>query len=239
MNLLIGVAFLAAFISVGVTRARPSDQGFGLVGDLQAEDRAFRFSRRQTPNGPPPAPSLPPECQTICDPVNSAIETCTPTSCCTSTFETAFFGCFICIGGTTTTSNYTMIQGILDDLVRTCANNGIQIPTLTFPGQDPNRPLSGAGNSSTATGPTTPNTRSPSAGVGSTTTSASLIITTDLGPPQQTTITSLPTTTGPNAPTDTAFTPPNNSGWRMMTGQRWAGMTILTVGSLLGGFLIF
>jgi len=96
------------------------------------------FQRRQTP---------PPQCATICNPVTNAItsistSSCSPSVCCTDSFETSFFNCFTCVYAAANLTDFTEIQSTLDELYNTCAINGTKIPELTFPGQNPNRPLS-------------------------------------------------------------------------------------------------
>ncbi|KAF8211628.1 hypothetical protein K438DRAFT_1807624 [Mycena galopus ATCC 62051] len=98
------------------------------------------LSRRQS--GIPP---VPPQCATICDPVNTILETntCTPSECCTTSFETNYFSCITCVLGAAnaTNSSYTLAQGSLDTIVVDCAAEGITLPELTLPGQNPNRTL--------------------------------------------------------------------------------------------------
>jgi len=98
------------------------------------------FQRRQGS-----APPTPPQCVTICNPVNSVINSpqqCSPSECCTSTFEKSYYNCFVCAEAAANDTDYTEAQMVLNDLYDTCASAGIMIPVLTFPGQDANQTLS-------------------------------------------------------------------------------------------------
>jgi len=98
------------------------------------------FQRRQGS-----APSTPPQCVTICNPVNNVIDSpqgCSPSACCTSSFENSYYNCFLCAEAAANDTDFTEAQMVLDDLYNSCASAGIMIPVLTFPGQNANQPLS-------------------------------------------------------------------------------------------------
>ncbi|KAF9005185.1 hypothetical protein BDQ17DRAFT_1541167 [Cyathus striatus] len=103
-------------------------------------------------------PNVPAVCKSTCDPITTIIASndCTPSTCCTSQFETGYFDCFQCVGQTFNVTDYTDAQQILDDLVVECTQLGLVIPKLTFPGQDPNRPLTSISISGSATGSDNP-----------------------------------------------------------------------------------
>jgi hypothetical protein len=87
---------------------------------------------------------------------------CTFSQCCLASFESGFYNCDICVG--TNDTDYSTAQATLDSkylpfyveeklrrslyafiaLYDDCAGLGIQLPVLTFPGQNPNRTLSSA-----------------------------------------------------------------------------------------------
>ena len=136
------------------------------------------FQHRQTTS----TPQVPPQCASICDPVNAILASpsgvsyarwyhlysdnlmrkhqCTLSQCCLASFENGFYSCDICVG--TNDTDYSTAQATLDSkylpfyveeklrrslyafiaLYDDCAGLGIQLPVLTFPGQNPNRTLS-------------------------------------------------------------------------------------------------
>ncbi|EDR05008.1 uncharacterized protein LACBIDRAFT_294917 [Laccaria bicolor S238N-H82] len=81
-------------------------------------------------------PSVPSQCESVCDPVNTVLESgCTPSQCyCTTSFESGIYDCFVCVGTATNTTDYTQEQQELDTIVQLCAANGVTLPELTFPG---------------------------------------------------------------------------------------------------------
>ncbi|KAF9033089.1 hypothetical protein BDZ89DRAFT_1158386 [Hymenopellis radicata] len=94
---------------------------------------------------------VPPECQASCavaDPLTDG--TCTLDVCCTSDFANSYVECIECVGNKVGATDYTNFQGILDSLKVQCDAENLPIPKLTFPGQDPDRPLSSIVLSSTA-----------------------------------------------------------------------------------------
>ncbi|CAA7259569.1 unnamed protein product [Cyclocybe aegerita] len=97
---------------------------------------------RQTGN---PLPNVPPQCTATCNPVNTVLAAGCPISqCCQASFATGYYNCFLCVEGALGINDFTVAQGIVDNLVTTCASRGFAIPKLTFPGQNPDRPLSTA-----------------------------------------------------------------------------------------------
>ncbi|KAJ7667554.1 hypothetical protein DFH06DRAFT_221198 [Mycena polygramma] len=95
-------------------------------------------------------PIVPAKCAVTCDPVTDILQsepTCTPAVCCTTLFQSGYFNCFECLGpsGNVTKADYAQPQVFLDDLTLECAAAGIKLPELTFPGQNPNRTLSLSG----------------------------------------------------------------------------------------------
>ncbi|KAJ3930676.1 MAG: hypothetical protein NXY57DRAFT_1010939 [Lentinula lateritia] len=87
-------------------------------------------------------PNIPTQCQSICDPIVSLIDTgCTPQECCTNVFVGNLTDCFECVGNITQTTNYSLPQSDIDGLVEDCASEGLNITDPTLPGQNPNRTL--------------------------------------------------------------------------------------------------
>jgi len=101
--------------------------------------RAPSLQARQTST----IPTIPTQCETTCDPVNTIIASgCTPAQCyCTSSFELGLFSCFVCVGTATNITDYSQEQKELDTLVQQCAANGVTLPELTFPGSSTSTPL--------------------------------------------------------------------------------------------------
>ncbi|KAK0242243.1 hypothetical protein EDD85DRAFT_810557 [Armillaria nabsnona] len=86
---------------------------------------------------------IPSQCQTSCSAASDLVNAdCTPTQCCTSSFENNYVSCIECVGSAANLTDYSQFQTIVDQLVVLCSANGIAIPKITFPGQDPNRQLS-------------------------------------------------------------------------------------------------
>ncbi|KAH7912457.1 hypothetical protein BJ138DRAFT_1004450 [Hygrophoropsis aurantiaca] len=105
------------------------------------------FNKRQ-------ANTVPSQCTTTCDPVNSEVSAgCPITACCSQDFETAYYNCLTCVGTADDATNYTTAQQDLDLLYVTCYDSGYtSLQKYTLPGQNPNRTLSttNAGPSATA-----------------------------------------------------------------------------------------
>ncbi|KAF8814425.1 hypothetical protein BYT27DRAFT_7082269 [Phlegmacium glaucopus] len=99
------------------------------------------FQRRQTTSI---NVQVPPECESTCSPVISFItaNNCPPLQCCSSSFETSYSACIMCLANALNMTDYSTAQSLVDTLYEQCLNNGIQLPVLTYPGQNPNRPLS-------------------------------------------------------------------------------------------------
>ncbi|KAK0490514.1 hypothetical protein IW261DRAFT_17929 [Armillaria novae-zelandiae] len=86
---------------------------------------------------------IPSQCQMPCSAASDLVNAdCTPAQCCTSSFETNYVSCIECVGSAANVTDYSQFQTIVDQLVVSCSANGIAIPKMTFPGQDPNRQLS-------------------------------------------------------------------------------------------------
>ncbi|KAF8716382.1 hypothetical protein AX14_012370, partial [Amanita brunnescens Koide BX004] len=86
------------------------------------------------------------QCESPCSSVDqfvgpNAPDTCTPQACCTADFEQAYLNCFTCIGTAENITDYSQYQSSLDNLTSACLEEGINVPKLTFPGQNPNRSL--------------------------------------------------------------------------------------------------
>ncbi|KAF8164900.1 hypothetical protein B0H34DRAFT_670879 [Crassisporium funariophilum] len=104
---------------------------------------------RQTPNHNN-IPDLPAECRLLCNPVNAILNagSCSPDVCCLAGFEKSYFDCFGCIAEVTNVTDLTYPQQLVDTLVSTCASMGMSIPILTYPGQNPDRPVAHVTSSS-------------------------------------------------------------------------------------------
>ncbi|KAF9449562.1 hypothetical protein P691DRAFT_547705 [Macrolepiota fuliginosa MF-IS2] len=99
-------------------------------------------------------PSVPTQCKADCDPINSQVaQGCSPADCCKATFVTGYFNCLKCVGGALNITDYTPAQAILDQLTEACDAKGLNVPTLTLPGIDPNRPLPSQGTVTPVGGP--------------------------------------------------------------------------------------
>ncbi|KAK0242242.1 hypothetical protein EDD85DRAFT_946385 [Armillaria nabsnona] len=97
--------------------------------------RALHFASRQISG-------IPSQCQTPCSAANALISAnCTQPQCCTSGFENDYVSCENCIGSAENSTDYSLPQRTVDELVVLCSLGGIVIPKVTFPGQDPNRQL--------------------------------------------------------------------------------------------------
>jgi hypothetical protein len=108
--------FLGAELSVSVVQI-----GYGTLGARQVS-----------------IPNAPPECKSICDPVNAVIidsngvsacrylfipssliytiilQACAPTACCTASFETGWFNCVKCVATPDPSVTYSAEQQVLD-----------------------------------------------------------------------------------------------------------------------------
>ncbi|KAJ6510298.1 hypothetical protein C8R47DRAFT_1097490 [Mycena vitilis] len=160
-------------------------------------------------------PIVPAKCAVTCDPVTDILQsepTCTPTVCCTTLFQSGYFNCFECLGpsgNNVTKADYAQPQVFLDDLTLECAAAGMELPELTFPGQNPNRTLSLSGLPTSAFSTLSQSTVSSLPSSLSTPTSPPISQKTVTAAPSDSssaasrtgpsTVTSLPTNTTPNA----------------------------------------
>jgi len=111
----------------------------GVLAGLRVDLRfvgADAFQRRQTTG------QVPPQCESLCNPINALAANCTLSQCCLATFDTGYFNCFVCVGTAANVTDYSVPQSIVDKLYDQCAIAGYQLPVLTFPGQNSTRPLS-------------------------------------------------------------------------------------------------
>ncbi|KAF9458000.1 hypothetical protein BDZ94DRAFT_1325830 [Collybia nuda] len=190
-----------------------------------------------------PLPVVPAQCKTTCDPVNSLIfsNTCPVSQCCTPSFEMAYFNCIICVGGVANLEDYSAPQNILDRILSDCATRGRALPKLTFPGQNPDRPLSTLPFSGSAThitslsrsaaSNTTTRVNPPITPVGSSGSSSSFTQITITSLSVGTDSTPAPTT---SAPAPTGSTISTSAGTRAIkSGQHWASVGLFVVGGLL------
>ncbi|KAG7446064.1 uncharacterized protein BT62DRAFT_1076461 [Guyanagaster necrorhizus] len=98
--------------------------------------RALHFVSRQDSD-------IPPQCQTPCSAAMALVSAnCSPSECCTSSFENNYVACIECVGTAANITDYSQYQTVVDQLVVECSIQGIVIPEVTFPGQNANRPLS-------------------------------------------------------------------------------------------------
>ncbi|KAF8966432.1 hypothetical protein BDZ97DRAFT_1698567 [Flammula alnicola] len=168
----------------------------GLIARINLRAEGSLESRQTGTN-----PAVPPQCETQCDPINSVIAAgCQISTCCQASFEMGYFNCFECVGQAVNLTDYSAIQQTLD------GNSGFSLPKLTFPGQNPNRPLSSVSSApastlaSSVTRPGLPLSTSFLSTLSQTTvTSVSL---TPIAP--QSTVTSVPTDTAPAPSPSTA-----------------------------------
>ncbi|KAJ6516386.1 hypothetical protein C8R45DRAFT_1087461 [Mycena sanguinolenta] len=103
----------------------------------------FGLALHKRQSGIPPVPS---QCASTCDPVNVILQTdtCPPSTCCTTSFQMAYFQCLECVfaAANATTAAYAQGQTVLDNITVSCFADGFPLPELTLPGQNPNRSLS-------------------------------------------------------------------------------------------------
>ncbi|KAF8351071.1 hypothetical protein F5887DRAFT_192067 [Amanita rubescens] len=131
------------------------------------------------------------QCESPCTPILSYVGSdssnkCTPQACCTTAFEKAYLKCFTCIGKAENVTNYSKYQRTLDDLTSACLSDGISVPKLTFPGQNPNRTLTSFTPSGT---PATTGSSGPGTGISAstiTTPGATVSLTTGVASPTRT-----------------------------------------------------
>ncbi|KAJ3842603.1 hypothetical protein F5878DRAFT_377614 [Lentinula raphanica] len=178
---------------------------------------------------------IPTQCQSICDPVISLIDTgCTIQACCTNTFIQNLTSCYECVGNLSQTTNYSIPQSTIDGVVEDCASVGLNITDPTLPGQNASRTLSSLHGSSTP--------------VVNQTTITALSLTTSTF--TQSTITSVnlttPTSSSQNAPTSSSessstspigTTSPSTSGGEPTRHDRH-GLTMLGSLSFAWGLLL-
>ncbi|KAF7301299.1 hypothetical protein MIND_00694900 [Mycena indigotica] len=132
----IGVLKLAAFILPAVTGSAIDRLK---LSANQNNELALALSERQ--NGG--VPDVPPQCATVCNPINLILETgtCPPTTCCSPLFESGYFSCLLCVGkaDNATSSDFAQAQSLVDNLVVACSRLGFPLPDLTLPGQNSSR----------------------------------------------------------------------------------------------------
>jgi hypothetical protein len=147
--LLLACSTATADARTGHTHADAHSHVFDSLSASQDESDIFishprsmwaQFSKRQIPNLQVPA-----QCESTCDPVNAIIgedDQCTVGQCCNANFAQGYFDCFKCVGGELQIKSWNLPQKFLDGLVVQCSRKNIQLPLLSFPGQNPNRVLS-------------------------------------------------------------------------------------------------
>lgn len=129
-----------AIVFGGMEVIQPASAGV-LAGLTARIDLETVFQRRQATSSPPPTPA---QCESTCESVAPIIESgCSMISaCCSATFEMSFFDCLVCTNAATNVTDYTEAQSTINSLYDECASFGLQLPVLTFPGQNPNQLLS-------------------------------------------------------------------------------------------------
>ncbi|KAF9057341.1 hypothetical protein BJ165DRAFT_1419881 [Panaeolus papilionaceus] len=138
-NLLTGFLATTAAILVTIAEARSSDNALdGLLRRVSIDESPGALLKRQGA-----IPSVPTQCKSTCDPVNSVLSTgtCPIDRCCTTTFTKGYFDCFTCVADAVQLTDFSAPQALVDRITTTCASRGISLPVLTFPGQNPSRPL--------------------------------------------------------------------------------------------------
>ncbi|KAG1858340.1 hypothetical protein C8R48DRAFT_834897 [Suillus tomentosus] len=96
--------------------------------------------------------TVPPQCTSICDPVNDEVnDGCPMTTCCTQSFETSYYDCLLCVGTALNATDYTQAQSDLDGLYVSCSDYGYSLQELTLPGQNPSRTLLTSSSARTST----------------------------------------------------------------------------------------
>ncbi|KIK48068.1 hypothetical protein CY34DRAFT_798697 [Suillus luteus UH-Slu-Lm8-n1] len=97
--------------------------------------------------------SVPSQCTSTCDPVQTEVNAgCPITACCTQSFETSYYNCLLCVGTAMNATDYTQAQADIDQLYVSCYEYGYSLQELTFPGQNPSRTLSTSSRAGTSTG---------------------------------------------------------------------------------------
>ncbi|KAJ7283286.1 hypothetical protein C8J57DRAFT_1292042 [Mycena rebaudengoi] len=88
-------------------------------------------------------PNVPAMCRNDCSPFAGFLAgaSCPVTQCCIPLFEAGFFNCFLCIGQAQNVTDFSIAQTFVDVLTTSCTAEGLTLPELTFPGQDPQRTL--------------------------------------------------------------------------------------------------
>lgn len=224
------LAILAAAVLASAPVARAHSLGDVLQLNL-VRARSLGYSLldvRQTGN-----PNLPPQCQSTCNPVLSAINSnCPRSQCCTASFEQQLFDCFTCLANAASSSNFTTAQATVDELYDACATLGVSLPVLTFPGENPNRPLSSVSGSAFSTASSTSSSFTSSTSHISQTTISSLA--SPIPTISQSTVTALPSSTplpaAPSTSRSSARKPEGVVDLRMMM--------MMMIGSLIAGSLL-
>lgn len=187
MLLSVMIPFAGSLLSLPLSGARSLGTANLDVGQISAS-RTGLIARQGTGN-------VPAQCKSMCDPVNSEIAGgCTAQKCCTSTFETQYFNCAVCVGNAVGITDYTAPQAFLNAFRQQCASAGLQVPVLVFPGQGSSASgvsttLSNSSRRSSSTGPAAPITIS-APGI------PTLPVPSPTAPISQQTITSLSSTAG-------------------------------------------
>ncbi|KAF8716383.1 hypothetical protein AX14_012370, partial [Amanita brunnescens Koide BX004] len=114
-------------------------QGNGNGTLSQCESPCSSVDQFVGPNAPVRKPVFSSSSKSLCRVLPQ--DTCTPQACCTADFEQAYLNCFTCIGTAENITDYSQYQSSLDNLTSACLEEGINVPKLTFPGQNPNRSL--------------------------------------------------------------------------------------------------
>ncbi|KAJ7590833.1 hypothetical protein C8J56DRAFT_1047079 [Mycena floridula] len=186
---------VAAFFTVTTAYPAPDESSVGLF-------------RRQNS-----IPNVPPQCQSSCNPANAIIDEttqgCIATNCCTTSFETDYFNCFLCVGKAANLTDWTQPQAYVDGLVIQCSISGLPIPEKTFPGQDPNRTIA------TLPGP-----------LSSTSARSTITALSSTASAERSTITALSTSTATNTVTDQPAPSTPGSG-----APRWSPNLLLILAS--------
>ncbi|PPR03329.1 hypothetical protein CVT24_012605 [Panaeolus cyanescens] len=217
-----GMIFLAVAMLVTVVGAHNSSNALdGLLRPISIEPSSGTVHRRQGA-----IPSVPSQCKSTCDPINTILSTgCRPQQCCTESFTKGYFDCFECVADSVGLTDFTDAQTIVDGIITTCAARGISLPVLTFPGQNPSRTLATVAPPSTSNPTTSRTTISNTGDVTSTPDSSTTRI-------SQSTVTSLPTPTTP-APSP-ATTPGAGFIIRVTRGEVLSGaIAVFSIAKLL------
>jgi len=176
--------------------------------------------------------SVPSQCEPDCDPINDQIQaSCTTSKCCTANFETGYFTCLKCVGTAIKIEDYSSAQNVLDTLFKQCAAQGVILPKLTLPGQDPDRPMP----TDHATAGPIPQSSSPA--VKTTETVASAAPPASIPAPAQSQSMKSDADPGPtNLPDSNAAPPPSQTGSNDATLKKDIGLFVL-LGSVVMSWL--